>query len=121
MSTMGVRSLREMMSPFQQGPWEVVGVGGVGREGCLERKGVSSSFEDMQQMGESIQMGAAKWAWAWKEGRAQRLGKTQMLGRAGECRTSRAGVGIRTLFGSARAPRRSQNSGKISVPEWKPL
>lgn len=50
MSTMWVTSLGEIVWPFQQGPWKVVGVGGVVREGCLERKGMSSSFEDLEQM-----------------------------------------------------------------------
>lgn len=51
MSTMWVRSRGEILCPFQQEPWKVVGVGRVVREGCMEREGVSSSLEDMQKLG----------------------------------------------------------------------
>lgn len=45
----------------------------------------------------------------------QGLRQTWVLGRAGDCRVLRAGVGTGALFGSTRESRRSWGSGKIHV------
>lgn len=45
----------------------------------------------------------------------QGLRQTWVLGRAGDCRVSRVGVGNGALFGSTRESRRSWGSGKIHV------
>lgn len=49
----------------------------------------------------------------------QGLGQTLILGKAGEYRSSRIGVGIWVLFGSTRESWRSWGSGKIRVADLK--